>query len=97
MLAEVLFSCGRHYLNVAGIAVAVEGDRCRDGDMPDDVYDPIPPEELERGTIGGQPIKGMDVKMVRFFRGDNWTKKMLEYAARRINDEADVPKEGPLA
>jgi hypothetical protein len=84
-LAEVGFSCGRHYLSVAGIAVAMEGDKCRDGGMPEEVYDPIPPEELENATIGGKPVKDMPIKMVRFFRGDVWTKKMFDYVAGRIN------------
>lgn len=87
MLAEVKFSCGRHYLSVAGIAVALEGDRCR-GKLPEEVLPPIPPEELEHATIGGKPAKDMPVDLVRFFRGDNWTEKMLRYTADRINEAA---------
>jgi hypothetical protein len=88
-LAKVLSSCGRYYLSVAGIAVAMQGDPCRDGDMPESVYPPIPKEELERATIGGEPIKDTPMKVVRFFRGDNWTKEMLEYAAAKINEAAE--------
>jgi hypothetical protein len=88
MLAEVKFSCGRHYLSVGGIAVAMEGDKCRDGDMPEHVYEPIPEYEMEHGTIGGEPVKGMEPAMIRFFRGSNWTQQMLEYAAQTINEKA---------
>lgn len=84
-LAEVCFTCGQAYLSVAGIAVAMEGDACRDGDMPGEVYDPIPAHELEYGTIGGESVNGMDTKVVRFFRGSTWTVKMLQYAADKIN------------
>jgi len=88
MIAEVLFSCGRHYLSVAGIAVAMEGDKCRDGNFPEDVYDPIPEEELRTATIGGKPVKDMPMKVVRFFRGDRWNVPMLNYAADKINETA---------
>jgi hypothetical protein len=84
-LAEVRFTCGRCYLSVAGIVVAMEGDQCRDGDMPNEVYDAIPDRELETASIGGEPIKDMPIEVVRFFRGSNWTEKMLEYAASKIN------------
>ncbi len=87
-IAKVLFSCGRHYLSVAGVALAMEGDKCRDGDLPEEVYEPIPEEELNRATIGGKPIRDMPMDVVRFFRGDCWTKKMLEYVAVRINAAA---------
>jgi hypothetical protein len=87
-LAEVLLSCGRQYLSVAGIAVAVEGDKCRTSSLPDDVYDPIPAEEMETATIGGKPIKDMEPSVIRFFRTDNWTPKMLEFVAEKINQAA---------
>lgn len=87
-LAEVKFSCGHHYLSVAGVVVAMEGDRCRDGGLPESVYDPIPPEELEHATIGDKRAKDIPIEVVRFFRGDNWTPKMLEYVADKINREA---------
>ena len=84
MLAEVLFTCGRHYLNVAGIAVAMEGDPCREM-LPEECLEPISKEELENATIGGTPARDLPIGTVRFFRGDKWTKKMLEYAADQIN------------
>lgn len=90
-LAQVLSSCGRYYLSVAGIVVAMQGDRCREGDMPDEVYDPIPEEELASATIGGKPVRDMEPKVVRFFRGDNWNLLMLRYAADRINETAARP------
>src|SRR5688572_12433766 len=96
-IAEVLFSCGRSYLSVAGVAVAMEGDKCRDGDLPDEVYEPIPAHELERGIIGGESIKGMDPKVVRFFRGDNWTPKMLQFVADKINAHAQGSTNGDEA
>lgn len=88
MIAEVRSSCGRRYLRVAGIAAAMEGDPCRDGNMPESVLPPIPPEELDAATIGGKPAKDMPVDEVRCFRGENWTVEMLQYAADKINAEA---------
>ena len=87
-LAVVLFGCGRLYLSVAGIAVAMEGDKCRDSHMPESVLPPIPEEELAQASIGGKPAKDMPLDVVRFFRGDNWNKAMLEWAADRINAKA---------
>lgn len=88
-LAEVRLSCGRFYLSVAGVALAMEGDKCREGDLPDAVYDPIPDEEIERATIGGQSIKEMDPRIVRVFRGERWNRAMLDYVAEKINTEAE--------
>jgi len=85
-LAEVRLSCGRFYLSVAGIAVAMEGDKCREGDLPDEVYPPIPDEELATATIGGEPIADMDPRIIRVFRGERWTESMLRYVAGRINE-----------
>lgn len=85
-LAEVRFSCGRHYLSVAGFAVAMEGDRCRDRKIPEEYWEPIPPEELAHASIGGKPASEIPIEVVRFFRGDNWNERMLRYVAERIND-----------
>jgi hypothetical protein len=87
-LAEVLLSCGRQYLSVAGFAVAMEGDKCRDSHMPESVLPPIPPEELEHARIGDKMAKDLPIDLVRFFRGDNWTPAMLEYVADKINEAA---------
>lgn len=87
-LAEVRLSTGRFYLSVAGYVVAVEGDKCREGELPDALYDPIPDEELETATIGGQKVKGMDPAIVRVFRGSRWNRGMLEYVAAEINRKA---------
>ncbi len=92
-LAEVRLSCGRQYLAVAGIAVAMEGDKCRDSSMPEEIMPQIPPEELERATIGGKRARDMPIEVVRFFRGDNWSPAMLEYVAEKINEAALVGKE----
>jgi hypothetical protein len=88
-VAEVRFSCGRHYLSVCGFAVAMEGDRCREGKLPEDVMPPIPEEELAQATIGGKPASEMPTHLVRFFRGDNWTQAMLEYVAAQINRQSE--------
>lgn len=88
-LAEVRFSCGRHYLSVAGYAIAMEGDRCREGDLPEEVFDPIPEEELASATIGGKPASEIPIEVVRFFRGDNWNERMLAYVAEKINEAAE--------
>lgn len=87
-LAHVGFSCGRCYLQVGGIIVAMEGDKCRDGDLPEEILPEIPEAELERATIGGEPAKDIDRDIVRFFRGDVWNQKMLRYAAEKINQAA---------
>ncbi len=64
MIAEVLLDCGRYYLKVAGIVLAMEGDKCRDGNIPESV---------------------LPIKVIRCVRGHCWTKKMLEWAADKIN------------
>jgi hypothetical protein len=69
-LAEVLLSTGRYYLSVGGFALAMEGDACRDGDFPDELYDAIPEEERLTATI----------------RGSLWNKGMLTFVAERINE-----------
>jgi hypothetical protein len=84
-IAEVRFSCGRAHLVVAGITVAMQGDKCRHGEFPENILPPIPPEELERATVGGKPAKDLPIEMVRWFRGDNWTEEMLKYTAEQIN------------
>jgi hypothetical protein len=86
-IAEVRLSCGRCYLSVAGIAVAMEGDRCRDGTLPESIMPEIPEHELANASIGGKPAAELPTEMVRFFRGDNWTSKMLRYVAARINQQ----------
>ena len=83
-LAEVKFSTGRFYLNVAGITVAIEGDKCR-GLLPEFVSEPIPEDELENATIGDKKAKDLPLHVVRWFRGDRWRKESLEWAASRIN------------
>ena len=85
MIAEVNFSCGRNFLEVAGITLAVEGDACRDS-LPEECLEPIPTEELAQASIGGKPASDMPIDMVRFFRGEQWTKRMLEYVADEINN-----------
>ena len=37
-IANVYSSCGRTYLNILGTAVAMQGDICRDADMPWELY-----------------------------------------------------------
>lgn len=86
-LAEVRLTCGRYVLFVAGLAVAMEGDQCRQ-DLPDDVAEPIPQDELERATIGGQPCNDMPLSVVRTFRGELWRLQSLEWAATQINAAA---------
>lgn len=86
MLAEVRLSTGRQYLSVAGVVVAMEGDPCRDSDLPESILPPIPEQELATATIGGKPAKNLPIELVRFFRGDNWTPAMLEYVAQKINE-----------
>ena len=87
MIADVKCSCGRFYLEVAGIAVAMQGDNCR-ASLPEECLDPIPSEELEAASIGGKPAKDLPIEHVRFFRGERWTKESLEYVAGVINDAA---------
>ncbi len=84
-LAEVRSSCGRAVLYVAGIAIAMEGDKCRHL-VPEEFAERIPPEELERASIGGLTCKDIPLDVVRFFRGDNWQSTSLEWAAKTINE-----------
>jgi hypothetical protein len=87
-LAEVVCWGGRLHLRVAGFYLATEGDKCRDGNLPEEVYSPIPEAELERATIGGKPVKDLPADVVRFFRGDIWNERMLEFVAEAINRQA---------
>jgi hypothetical protein len=87
-LAEVRGTCGRWVLFVAGIAVAMEGDPCRDGNLPPEILDEIPAEELAHATVGGRPAAELHLDIVRFFRGDRWNEAMLRWAAGRINEES---------
>ena len=90
-IAEARFGCGRSYLSVADVVLAMEGDKCRDGDMPNEVYDPIPAHEYETATIGGESINGMDECLIRVFRGSTWTPKMLKFVADKINAATKPP------
>ncbi len=83
-IAEVRSCCGRFVLFVADIAVAMEGDKCRQV-LPDEVAEPIPEHELQTATIGGEPVSEMPLDIVRFFRGETWSRKSLEWAASQIN------------
>lgn len=88
-VAEVRCCSGRYVLFVNDLALVMQGDKCRCGDLPEEVYDPIPEEELKSAHIGGTPIKDLPIKTVRFFRGDFygliWNVKMLRYVADEIN------------
>lgn len=87
-LAEVIYSMGRCHLQVAGIVIATQGDKCRDGSLPESVLPPIPEAELETATIGDKRAKDLPIELVRFFRGDNWTPQMIQYVADQINAKA---------
>ena len=87
-IAEVRCTCGRNVLFVAGFALAMEGDACRDGSLPESVLPPIPERELASATIGGKPAKELPIEAIRFFRGDGWTGEMLRYVADKINAAA---------
>ncbi len=85
LLADVRLSCGRHYLQVAGFVLAMEGDPCREAQLPEEVYPEIPEEELAHATIGDKPANELPRDIVRFFRGVRWTPEMLRYVADVIN------------
>ena len=85
-LAYVACCCGRDVLYVAGVAVAMEGDKCRDPSIPYSLCAPIPDEELAAASIGGIPAKDLPIDIVRMFRGERWTPAMLEYVANKINE-----------
>ena len=87
MIAEVFLSCGRHFLSVAGIVVACEGDPCREC-LPDDIAEPIPDDELISSWIGEHKAADLPKAVVRFFRGEKWTPRSLRWAADKINAEA---------
>jgi len=84
-LAEVRVACGRCFLSVAGIAVAMETDPCREISIPEALLEPIPQHELDNAYIGGKAAKDLPIEVVRYFRGDSWTPKMLDYVADKIN------------
>ena len=84
VIAEVSLSCGRYHLNIAGLPIVMEGDVCRLV-LPEECFEPIPKQELEHATIGDKSAKDLPIDVVRFFRGDNWTEKMLRYVADKIN------------
>lgn len=86
-IAEVRSCCGRLVLFVADIAVAMQGDKCRQ-ELPDEIAEPIPQHELETATIGGETIKETPLNVIRFFRGEAWTGKSLAWAASEINKRA---------
>lgn len=88
MIAKVSASCGRLYLEVAGICVAMEGDPCR-AELPETCRPPIPEEELAQISIGGMPASELPIGIVRFFRRSNWDEGMLQYVANKINAEGE--------
>jgi hypothetical protein len=95
-LADVRCCCGRDCLFVADIALAMEGDKCRTSSIPAELLPPIPEEELATATIGGKSIRGMDRKMIGFFRGDLWDRKMMQWVADKINEAANRLDTPPL-
>lgn len=84
MIAEVKLSCGRFYLEVCGIVVAMEGDPCRHS-LPDEAAEPIPQQELEDAMIGDKKASDLPLDVVRWFRGERWSRKSLEWVAGEIN------------
>jgi hypothetical protein len=90
-IAEVNTFAGRYYLSVAGVVIATQGDPCRDNEFPEEVLDPIPQNELEHARIGDKRAAELPIEVVRFFRGDRWTPKMLEYVAEKINASSTAP------
>jgi hypothetical protein len=93
-LAEVRCSCGRYFLSVAGIAVAMEGDSCREANVPEDLWGEIPTAELAQATIGSRPAAELPTDVVRFFRGGRWNEDMLRWAAETINRSTDGRRDG---
>ncbi len=85
-IAEVRFSCGRAFLFVAGIAVAMQGEVCHQ-QIPEEFAEPIPEEEMRTAHIGGKPISELPMDVVRFFRPENWTVQSLTWAAAQINEQ----------
>ena len=96
MIAEVRCTCGRNVLFVAGFALAMEGDKCRDGSLPESVLPPIPERELANAMIGDTPAKDLPLEVVRFFRGDCWSSEMLRYVADKINAAAALSGDKPI-
>jgi len=77
-------------LFVAGIAVAMQGDKCRHGGFPEELLDPIPQHELESSWIGDKRASELPIDLVRHFRGDCWNENMLEYVAKVINQAIEA-------
>jgi len=72
-IARIGLSCGRLYLEVSSIIVAMEGDVCRDSTIPEKYRTPVI-------KIDGKPIE-----LVRYFGGSAWNEEMLEYVRDKIN------------
>lgn len=87
-IAEVNSYCGRSVLHVAGVAVAMEGDACRHN-LPDEVAEPIPADELEHAMIGDKLAKDLPLDVVRFFRGERWRPASLKWVATVINEAVE--------
>jgi hypothetical protein len=95
MFAEIVFSMGRCHLKIGGFYLATEGDKCRDGNLPEELFSPIPQEEIDRATIGGKPAGDISIEIVRWFRGDNWNEHMMRYVAEQINKQVSCPTPDP--
>jgi len=90
-IAKVQLSCGRYFLSVCGFVLAMEGAPCRESQIPEKFMPKIPPEEMAWASVGGKPASELPIEVVRFFRGDNWTREMLNYVADEINKRIATP------
>jgi hypothetical protein len=89
-LAEVVqLSNGRLALVVAGIPLVVQGDTCV-VKLPH--HGLLPVTATAHMTFGGKLLKDLPPDSTCFTRDSTWGKEMLEWVAKRINEEAVAAK-----
>lgn len=73
------YSCGRCFLSVGGVAVVMEGDICRDPDIPEDL--------LHTHTIQHFNFKGQSTGTYHTERV--WTRQAIKWVAGQYNEAKD--------
>lgn len=87
-LAFVGLACGRQYLKVGGVIVAMEGDVCRDATIPAECcerrVDTIALDSLTNGRVMDEE-RFESIK--RMCTRDVWNAKSMEWTAKQINSK----------
>lgn len=90
-IAFVGLACGRQYLSVAGICVAMEGDICRSSQIPDELrerrLDTMAFDALtSRTTLKGSELENFLDRTESICTIDVWTAKNMEWVAKKIQE-----------